>query len=397
MSIFKALSQESWEMLLLKHSSELRDAVALKALLVDLSENGSWDDIHFHEGYPLYVKAGGKNLFGKRNLHRRELQALCSIFAKGEDSVYGDVISGRMLDESYTVLSGDRATEYRFRIHIVACESGGGSQGVRIACRSIKDVVPTIADVQISETELDELFPLSGAVYVGGETGSGKSTTLAACIGQIIKSSKRARTILEWAQPVEYTYRSLINSLGNRNVHIMQHAVGRDVPNFVEAVRSSLRSNGDTVIIGEMREYETIDAALLMANSGHHVLGTVHTKSPVDAFNRISKSFPADQQDRALAELASSTKTLVNQILLPSVDGARVPVRAWLSFDDSLEYKLLKSNSREYTGVLVDAYREQGRTFEANALALLNEGRISSATYKLIAKKEANTLEAING
>jgi len=397
MSFFKAFSQDKWRDFLGAVGDEFRAESDLKSFLVTLNEIGGWDDVHFHEGYPFYVKADGHNYFGQRNLHRRDLELLCSVFSKGEDSVYGDIISGRMLDESYKVMSKDRTSEFRYRIHIVACETGEGNQGVRIAVRSIKDQIPSIDDVQISKSELAELFPLNGGVYVGGETGSGKSTTLAACIGEIIEHSDKARTILEWAQPIEYTYRSVISKTKSRAVHIMQHAVGRDVSNFVEAVRSSLRSNGDTVIIGEMREYETIDAALLMANSGHHVLGTVHTKSPVDCFNRLAKSFPGDQQERALAELASSTRTLLNQMLVQGVDDRRLPLRAWITIDSALEYKLLKSKSSDYTGILIEAYREQGRTFEKNAAELLRLEKIDQKMFNLVAKRELTTLEAING
>lgn len=397
MSFFKVFSDELWQNFLSTVSSEFKTDSDLKTFLVKLNDIGSWDDVHFHEGYPFYVKADGNNYFGTRKLHRRDLELLCSVFSRGEDSVYGDIISGRMLDESFKVMSSDRTTEFRYRIHIVACETGEGNQGVRIAVRSIKDQVPSLSDVEITPSELKELFPLNGGVYVGGETGSGKSTTLAACIAEIIRSSSKARTILEWAQPIEYTYRSVIEQTQNRNSHIMQHAVGRDVRDFVEAVRSSLRSNGDTVIIGEMREYETIDAALLMANSGHHVLGTVHTKSPVDCFNRLAKSFPGDQQERALAELASSTRTLLNQMLVPGVDEKRLPLRAWLTIDSQLEYKLLKAKSSDYTGILIEAYREQSRTFENDAAELLKLGRIDQATYNLVAKREMTTLEAIHG
>jgi len=392
-SLNNSITQDIWNDVV----TNLPNSIATKAdvddVLMRITEAGDWADLQLHEGYPAYVKSGSNNFFFNQTLTRNDITEFVEVLAGGEEGVYSDICARKMLDTAYKIISEDRYTEFRFRIHSIACESGDGGQGVRVSIRSLKQDIPKIQDVGLTPEEVAELFPTSGAVFVSGETGSGKTTTLAAAIAEIIRSSTKSRTILEFAQPIEYSYRSVLFDSPKRVVHAIQHDVPRDVIDFVDSVRSSLRSNGDSIYIGEMREYETIDAALALAQTGHHLLATLHTSSPVDAFGRIANVFDDSQKPRVYMELSSVVKTLMNQRLWPKKGGGKIAIRAWLTIDSKLKRKLLNSKMDAIPAVLLDAYYEQGRTFSNDARSKFDADLITEETYKQIVNDETNDLE----
>jgi twitching motility protein PilT len=152
-----------------------------------------------------------------------------------------------------------------------------------------------------------------GLVLVTGTTGSGKSTTLAAMIDYI--NTTRAAHIMTVEDPIEYLHRdhhSLIN----------QREVAVDTQSFSHALRSALRQDPDVILVGEMRDYETVDTALLAAETGHLVLSTLHTLDATETINRIIAVFPPHQQRQVRIQLASVLKAAISQRLLPRADGA---------------------------------------------------------------------------
>jgi len=154
-----------------------------------------------------------------------------------------------------------------------------------------------------------------GLVLVTGATGSGKSTTLAAMIDKI--NQTYPSHILTIEDPVEFVHqhkRSLVN----------QREVGQDTKNITKALKSSLRQDPDVVLIGEMRDLETISAALTIAETGHLVFGTLHTNSTVSTMTRIIDVFPAHQQAQIRNQLASTLQAVISQVLLPCLSGGRI-------------------------------------------------------------------------
>jgi len=156
-----------------------------------------------------------------------------------------------------------------------------------------------------------------GLVLVTGTTGSGKSTTLAAMIDEI--NSSRTTNVMTIEDPIEYLHRD------KRSI-VCQREVGIDTKSFAHALRSALRQDPDVILVGEMRDYETIETALLAAETGHLVLSTLHTLDAAETINRIVAVFAPHQQQQVRLQLASVLKAVVSQRLIPKIDGnGRVP------------------------------------------------------------------------
>lgn len=184
-----------------------------------------------------------------------------------------------------------------------------------IALRLLNDVIPSLDSLGLPAVV--SKFPeyKNGLVLVTGETGSGKSTTLAAVLDSI--NHRAPKHILTLEDPIEYVYtpdKSVIN----------QREIGRDTNSFGSGLRAALREDPDVILVGEMRDLETIEIALTAAETGHLVFGTVHTNSAADAIDRIVDVFPAERQRQIRLQLSMSLKAVVSQQLLKRRTGGRV-------------------------------------------------------------------------
>ena len=154
-----------------------------------------------------------------------------------------------------------------------------------------------------------------GLILVTGPTGSGKSTTLAAMINEI--NEMFAKHIITIEDPIEFVHQ-------HKKSLISQREVGRDTKAFLNALRAALREDPDVILIGEMRDKETIGAAITAAETGHLVFGTLHTNSASQTINRIVNVFPADEQDQIRTQLSMALLAVISQSLLPKIGGGRI-------------------------------------------------------------------------
>jgi twitching motility protein PilT len=185
------------------------------------------------------------------------------------------------------------------------------------ALRALPRRVPTLAELELPAELADLVAPTRGLVLVCGPTGAGKSTTLAALVGHLNRT--RAAHVITIEDPIEYEHP------GQRCL-VEQVEVGTDAPSFAAALRAALRQDPDVLMVGEMRDLETIAIALTAAETGHLVLGTVHTHDVVQVVHRIVDVFPGDQQGQIRQQLALSLHAVVAQQLVPRCDRAgRVP------------------------------------------------------------------------
>lgn len=219
----------------------------------------------------------------------------------GNEKKRDELLDKKQLDISYSI--GDQ----RFRVNIFTQK---GNYGVVI--RVINSKIPSLVDLGLPPV-IDELPKFnSGLVLITGPTGSGKSTTLASII-DIINSTERTH-ILTIEDPIEYVHR-------NKMSIVNQREVGQDVDNFNDAVKASLREDPDIVLVGEMRDLETISNAITIAETGHLVFGTLHTMSAPQTVNRMIDVFPPEQQQQIRVQLSSVIKAVVCQKLIPGIDG----------------------------------------------------------------------------
>ena len=183
---------------------------------------------------------------------------------------------------------------------------------VSMVVRQIPFQIKTFADLQLPAVIASFAERPRGLVLVTGPTGSGKSTTLAAMIDKI--NTERRGHIITVEDPIEFIHR-------HRSCIINQREVGADTKSFASALKYALREDPDVILIGEMRDLETIQAAITIAETGHLVFATLHTNSAAEAINRIIDVFPAHQQSQVRAQLAFVLEGIITQVLLPKVSG----------------------------------------------------------------------------
>lgn len=183
---------------------------------------------------------------------------------------------------------------------------------VAASIRLVEPNIPSFEDLGLPSVVRDLASKRDGLVLITGPTGSGKSTTLASMINYI--NETQAKHVMTIEDPIEYVYR-----YGKCMIH--QRQVGKDVPDFATALRSCLREDPDIIMVGEMRDFETINAAITAAETGHLVLSTLHTKSAAQTVERIISACPIEAQPTVLTQLSSVLLGVVTQELVPLISG----------------------------------------------------------------------------
>ncbi len=202
---------------------------------------------------------------------------------------------------------GDKA---RFRVSVFKQRGNTG-----IVLRQIPNKLLSMDDLNTPPVMKDLIMRPRGLVLVTGPTGSGKSTTLAACIDYLNEHVDHHIITIE--DPIEFYHYHKMSTVNQREV-------GVDVPTFAEAIRRALRQDPDVILVGELRDLETIEAAITAAETGHIVFGTLHTSSAAGTINRIIDVFPTNQQDQIRTQLSTSIIGILAQQLLPRIQGGRV-------------------------------------------------------------------------
>lgn len=207
-----------------------------------------------------------------------------------------------------------------------------------------------------------------GIVLVVGPTGSGKSTTLAAMIDRI--NETRPVHILTIEDPVEYLHH-------HKMAMVNQREVGADVLSFEQGLRSALREDPDVVLLGEMRDLESIQIALSLAETGHLVFATLHTNDAAQALDRIVDVFPAEKRDQIQTMLAGSLQGVISQRLIPGVEGGRVAAYEVLMANDAVRNLLREGKTRQLRNVLMTGATEGMQTLEMDLARLVSAGLAS--------------------
>jgi len=181
-----------------------------------------------------------------------------------------------------------------------------------VVMRQIPSKLLTMEQIGIPPSAKELLYKPRGLVLVTGPTGSGKTTTLASMIN-IINEERDEAHIITIEDPIEYYHK-------HKKALVTQREIGVDVPNFAEALRRALRQDPDVVLVGEMRDLETMDAAITAAETGHLVFGTLHTTGAAKTIDRIVNAFPTNQQEQIRIQLSTVLQAVISQLLLPRID-----------------------------------------------------------------------------
>ena len=320
-------------------------------------------DLHLIVGAPPVIRTHGRLLpiEGQPNLQPQDMSVLIDALVSPEQKDL--FLANKELDFSY------QFGEYgRFRINIYH-QKGLMSAALRLIPSKIKSIeelgLPTI---------LHEFTKMrQGLVLVTGPTGHGKSTTLAAMIDEINRT--RAEHILTIEDPIEFVYSPVRSIVSQREVHADTHS-------WDIALRSALREDPDVVLVGEMRDYETIASAITVAETGHLVLATLHTNSASQTVDRMIDVFPATQQAQIRSQLAMSLQAIVSQRLLPAQNGKQVVALEVLIANAAVR-NLIRDGKTFQLDAVMETGSESGMvTMEASLASLVMSGSISVETAK---------------
>jgi twitching motility protein PilT len=228
--------------------------------------------------------------------------------------------------------------------------------------------IPTFEELGVPESVYKLIDRHQGLILVTGPTGSGKSTTLAAMIDYVNRN--RPCHIVTVEDPIEYVHR-------HQAALVDQRQVGIDTPSFVEALRAVFREDPDVVLIGEMRDLETMASALSIAETGHLVLATVHTNDASQAVDRILDAFPTGQVQQARVQLAACLAGVIYQQLLPAVGGGRVAAFEILIATSAVRSLVKEGKTNQIRNVMQTSLREGSQTLERSLSELLHSGVVT--------------------
>ena len=265
-----------------------------------LAEKGG-SDLHLTTGSPPIMRLHGEmNPFPFRELTAKDMETL--VYEIMEEEWRIRFVDSKDFDFAYEIPG-----VARFRVNVFWQRKGLGA-----VFRTIPSEIMTADDLKLPDVVRKFGMMSKGLILVTGPTGSGKSTTLAALVDLI--NETRQDHILTIEDPIEFTHK-------NKKCLVNQREVGTHTKSFAAALRAALREDPDVILVGEMRDRETIELGLTAAETGHLVFGTLHTNSAPKTVDRIIDVFPADQQEQVRSMLAESLKGVVSQVLLRTKDG----------------------------------------------------------------------------
>ena len=325
--------------------------------LEELAKNNKKiSDFHIRSGWPLaYRQTGEIHKIPEVQVKAQDLQDLISTNCNEvEMKRFQDT---HELDSSVT-LSG-----LRFRANFYKTIHGPAA-----VLRRVESVIPTMDQFDLPPVLYDIIDMHKGLVLVTGPTGSGKSTTLAAIVNEINKT--RTANIITVEDPVEFIHK-------DKKSIVSQREVGKQTESFAHALKAALREDPDVILVGELRDLETIGMALTAAETGHLVFGTLHTSGAPSTINRIIDVFPPEQQEQIRAQISTSLKMVVTQRLLKTRDGAgRVGAFEVMKCTPPIQNLIREAKIHQIPSIMQTAVRDGMITMEKSLEELAKSGKI---------------------
>jgi len=320
-------------------------------------EEYKFSDIHLKENQPVMLRVNGDMFIPEENIiSSSELRQFAH-----------DYLTEDQLSQFTEVRDVDLAIEvgeYRFRVNFYYT-----SAGLSAVLRKIETVIPSMSDLRLPYIIQEMAEKPNGLVLVTGPTGSGKSTTLASII-DAINATKQGH-ILTIEDPIEYIHHP-------KECAISQREVGRDAKSFASALKASLREDPDVILVGELRDLETVQLAITAAETGHLVFGTLHTSGAPNTINRLIDVFPAAQQGQVRSQLAESLQLVVTQQLVKTADGqGRVAAFEIMVCNHAVRNLIREGKIFQISGVMQTARGEGMVTMAHSVEELVSSGKIN--------------------
>lgn len=314
-------------------------------------------DIHIVCGIPIRVRIDGKLVNFDDNIMTHDD---CVYYAKELSPNYDEIADIGEQDVALGFADGTRCRINLFR------QQGSVSAAIRI----LNDHIPSFKELGLP-LEVEQFTEFNqGIVLVTGETGSGKSTTLACLLDKI--NHTQSKHIITLEDPIEYIYhpdKCIIN----------QREVGQDTRSFQDGLKSILREDPDVILVGEMRTFSTIETALIAAETGHLVFATLHTNSAADTIDRIVDVFPADQQLQVRMQLSMSLQAVICQQLLPHMSGmGRVLATEVMIANNAIRNLIREGKTPQIANSIATTAADGNHLMDSSLISLFKQRKISS-------------------
>ena len=331
--------------------------------LEDLAKNNKKiSDFHIRSGWPLAYRQTG------------EIHKIPEVMVKAQDlqdliSTNCNEIEMKRFQDTHELDSSVTLSGLRFRANFYKTIHGPAA-----VLRRVESVIPSMEQFDLPPVLYDIIDMHKGLVLVTGPTGSGKSTTLAAIVNEINKT--RTSNIITVEDPVEFIHKDLKSIVSHREV-------GKQTQTFATALKAALREDPDVILVGEMRDLETVSLALTAAETGHLVFGTLHTSGAPSTINRIIDVFPPEQQAQIRAQISTSLKMVVTQRLLKTKDGqGRCGAFEVMKCTPPIQNLIREAKIHQIPSIMQTAVRDGMITMDKSLEELVKSGKIDPGAAK---------------
>nr|WP_242939292.1 type IV pilus twitching motility protein PilT [Tindallia magadiensis] len=320
-------------------------------------------DVHIGVGHVPMIRINGElQPLNNRKTSAQDTISYVQILLSG---VQSKILSEKgQVDFAYQTPNG-----YSYRMNVFRYRDYYG-----FACRLVHHQIPTIAQLELPQ-QIEKIAKMqSGLVIVAGPTGCGKTTTIASIV-DVINTTRRLH-ILTIEDPIEYIYQDKMSM-------ITQREIGRDCNNFYEALHAGLRQDPDVIVVGELRDLETMQTAITAAETGHLVLVTLHTRNAQQTIERIIDVFPSGQQQQIRFQMASSLNAVISQRLIPRMDEVtRIPAVEILFVTPAIRTLIREGKAHQINSFIQTGRRNGMQTIDDHLSYLFKKGSISLETLK---------------
>ncbi len=331
--------------------------------LEELAKNNKKiSDFHIRSGWPLAFRQTG------------EIHKVPEVVVKKQDimdliSTNCNEVESKRFQDTHELDSSVTLAGLRFRANFYKTIHGPAA-----VLRRVESVIPTMDQFDLPPVLYDIIDMHKGLVLVTGPTGSGKSTTLAAIVNEINKT--RTANIITVEDPVEFIHKDLKSIVSHREV-------GKQTQSFASALKAALREDPDVILVGEMRDLETVGLALTAAETGHLVFGTLHTSGAPSTINRIIDVFPPEQQAQIRAQISTSLKMVVTQRLLKTKDGqGRCGAFEVMKCTAPIQNLIRESKIHQIPSIMQTAVKDGMITMTKSLEELVKAGKIDAGAGK---------------
>ena len=331
--------------------------------LEELAKNNKKiSDFHIRTGWPLAYRQTG------------EIHKIPEVMVKSQDlqdllSTNCNEVEMKRFQDTHELDSSVTLSGLRFRANFYKTINGPAA-----VLRRVESVIPSMEQFDLPPVLYDIIDMHKGLVLVTGPTGSGKSTTLAAIVNEINKS--RTANIITVEDPVEFIHKDLKSIVSHREV-------GKQTQTFASALKAALREDPDVILVGEMRDLETVSLALTAAETGHLVFGTLHTSGAPSTINRIIDVFPPEQQAQIRAQISTSLKMVVTQRLLKTKDGqGRCGAFEVMKCTPPIQNLIREAKIHQIPSIMQTAVKEGMITMTKSLEELVKAGKIDAGAGK---------------